>query len=56
MEKTMSLLITTIGDDAFLALPQDLLEHLGVQEGNLLEVIETKNGIILTPVDSNQER
>lgn len=33
-----------VGDDAFLPLTEDILAHLGVQEGSLLNVIETQNG------------
>lgn len=46
-----SLKITTVGNSVGLVLPKDILAKLRVKKGDNLYVIETQNGIELTPYD-----
>ena len=46
-----SLKITTVGNSAGVVIPKDILERLRVGKGDSLYVIETANGIELTPYD-----
>lgn len=48
---TMTLKLTTIGNSTGLVLPRDILRRLRVDKGDLLHVVETPNGIELTPYD-----
>lgn len=41
--------LTTVGNSVGIILPKDILERLRVQKGDSLYVIETKQGIELTP-------
>lgn len=41
--------VTTVGNSVGVVLPKELLERLRVQKGDSLYVIETKQGIELTP-------
>jgi putative addiction module antidote len=43
--------LTTVGSSTGVVLPKHLLERLRVGKGDLLHVIETPNGIELTPYD-----
>ena len=46
-----TLKITTVGNSVGVVLPREILERLHVQKGDTLHVIETPNGIELTPYD-----
>jgi putative addiction module antidote len=46
-----TLKLTTVGSSTGVVLPKDLLERLRVSKGDVLHVIETPNGIELTPYD-----
>ena len=46
-----SLKITSVGNSAGVLLPKELLTKLRVDNGDVLHVIETENGIELTPYD-----
>lgn len=46
-----TLKITSVGNSAAVLLPKELLAKLGVDTGDLLQVIETENGIELTAYD-----
>ena len=46
-----SIKIRSIGNSAGLVLPKEVLQHLKVQKGDVLYVVETPNGIELTPYD-----
>lgn len=46
-----SLKITTVGNSVGLVLPKDILAKLRVKKGDSLYVIETPNGVELTPYD-----
>lgn len=46
-----TLRLTTIGNSTGLVLPKELLERLRVEKGDTLHVVETENGIELTPYD-----
>jgi putative addiction module antidote len=48
---TSVLKVTTVGNSMGIVLPKEILERLRVQRGDSLYVIETKNGIELTPYD-----
>lgn len=41
--------VTTVGNSVGVILPKELLERLRVGKGDNLYVVETKNGIELTP-------
>jgi len=43
--------LTTVGSSTGIVLPKDVLERLRVNKGDVLHVIETPNGIELTPYD-----
>jgi putative addiction module antidote len=43
--------LTTVGSSTGIVLPKDVLERLRVQKGDVLHVVETPNGIELTPYD-----
>ena len=44
-----SLKITTVGNSAGVVLPREILDRLHVEKGDMLYVLETPNGIELTP-------
>ena len=46
-----ALKITSVGNSAGVLLPKELLTKLRVDKGDLLHVVETPNGIELTPYD-----
>lgn len=46
-----TLKITTVGSSAGVVLPKEILRRLRVEKGDLLYVIDTPNGIELTPYD-----
>lgn len=46
-----TLKITTVGSSAGVVLPKEILRRLSVEKGDLLHVIDTPNGIELTPYD-----
>jgi putative addiction module antidote len=46
-----SLKITTVGNSAGIVLPKEILQRLRVDKGDSLYVVETPNGIELTPYD-----
>ena len=46
-----ALKITSVGNSAGVLLPKELLTKLRVGKGDLLHVVETPNGIELTPYD-----
>jgi len=51
-QKIMSTVkLTTVGSSTGLVLPKHILERLRVKKGDTLHVIETPNGIELTPYD-----
>jgi putative addiction module antidote len=45
----MTLKLTTIGNSTGVVLPKEILQRLRVDRGDTLYVIETPNGIELTP-------
>ncbi len=49
----MELKVRAIGNSVGVVLPRDVLARLKVNEGDILHVVETKDGIILTPLDPN---
>ena len=50
-DKLTALKITSVGNSAGVLLPKELLAKLRVEKGDMLHVIETENGIELTPYD-----
>ncbi len=46
-----SLKITTVGNSAGVVLPREILHRLRIGKGDKLHVIETPDGIMLTPFD-----
>jgi len=46
-----TLKLTTVGSSTGVVLPKELLERLRVSKGDVLHVVETLNGIELTPYD-----
>jgi putative addiction module antidote len=47
----MTLKLTTIGNSTGVVLPKEVLQRLRVDKGDSLYVVETPNGIELTPYD-----
>ena len=47
----ITLKITTVGNSVGIVLPKEVLERLRVSKGDMLYVLETPNGIELTPYD-----
>jgi len=43
--------LTTVGSSTGIVLPKEVLERLRVSKGDVLHVVETPNGIELTPYD-----
>jgi len=43
--------LTTVGSSTGIIIPKEILERLRVSKGDSLHVIETPNGIELTPYD-----
>ena len=43
--------VTTVGNSAGIVLPKEVLERLRVAKGDTLYVIETPDGVQLTPYD-----
>lgn len=46
-----TLKITTVGSSAGVVLPKAILRRLNVEKGDLLHVVDTPDGIELTPYD-----
>lgn len=46
-----ALKLTTIGNSTGVILPREILQRLRVDKGDVLHVVETPNGIELTPYD-----
>ena len=46
-----TLKVTTVGNSAGVVLPKEVLQHLRVQKGDTLYVLETPKGIELTAYD-----
>lgn len=53
---TTTLKITSIGNSAGIILPKEILEKLRVSKGDTLTVVETPDGIGLTPFDEKVAR
>lgn len=53
---TTKLKITTIGSSVGVVLPRSILERLRVEKGDTLYVMETPNGIELTPYDAEFDK
>ncbi|MGD2110003.1 MAG: AbrB/MazE/SpoVT family DNA-binding domain-containing protein [Phycisphaerae bacterium] len=51
-----TLKITTVGNSSGVVLPKEVLERLRVARGDTLFVVETPNGIELTPYDPELAR
>ena len=47
----MELKVRAIGNSVGVVLPRDVLARLKVDAGDVLHVVETRDGIILTPLD-----
>jgi putative addiction module antidote len=45
--------ITTIGNSVGIVLPKEVLNRLHVEKGDSLYILETPNGITLTPYDQD---
>jgi putative addiction module antidote len=50
---TTTVKITSIGNSAGIILPKEILEKLRVSKGDTLTVVETPDGIGLTPYDED---
>ena len=46
-----TLKVTTVGNSTGLVLPKEILLRLRIEKGDVLYVLETPNGIELTPYD-----
>ncbi len=45
--------LRAIGNSVGVVLPREVLARLKVNEGDVLHLIETKDGVMLTPLDPN---
>jgi len=52
----VELKLIPVGDDVGVVLPPELLESLGVREGDTLDAIMTPNGLLLTAGDAAFQR
>ena len=52
----MTVKLTTVGNSTGIILPKELLERLRVQKGDILHVLETSNGVELSPFDPEMAR
>jgi len=43
--------LTTVGSSTGIVLPKEVLERLRVSKGDVLHLVETPNGVELTPYD-----
>ncbi len=50
-----ALKLRAIGNSVGAVFPKDVLARLKVGEGDTLHVVETKDGVILTPLDPSME-
>jgi len=48
-----TLKLTTIGNSTGVVLPKEILQRLRVERGDTLYVVETPNGVELTPYNPN---
>lgn len=55
VSKSKSLKIRKIGNSLGVVLTKDLLEALGVEEGDAVYPVRTSEGIVLTPYDPEME-
>lgn len=53
---TTTLKLTTVGNSVGVVLPKDILEKLRASKGDQIFVVETPNGVELTPFDSEFAR
>ena len=53
---TKTLKLTQVGNSTGVVLPRQLLEKLRVERGDVLSVVETPDGIELTPYDPDFSR
>ena len=51
-----TLKLRAIGNSVGAVFPRDVLARLGVKEGDVLHVVETTDGVILTPLDPQTAR
>jgi putative addiction module antidote len=45
--------VTTVGNSAGITLPKEVLAKLRIGKGDYLTLVETQDGYLLTPYDSN---
>ena len=45
--------VTTVGNSAGITLPKEVLTKLRIGKGDFLTLVETPDGYLLTPYDSN---
>ena len=48
--------LTTVGSSTGIVLPKEVLERLRVSKGDTLHLVETPNGVELTPYDPEFEK
>lgn len=48
--------LTTVGNSTGIILPRELLDRLRLKKGDTLHVLETPNGVELTPFDPEMGR
>jgi putative addiction module antidote len=51
-----SLKLRSVGNSVGLVLPKEMLAKLNLAEGDTVEVVETPDGFLLTPVSADVER
>lgn len=52
----MELKLRKVGNSLATTWPREILNRLNVKEGDLLHVVETPHGVLITPYDPNFEK
>ncbi len=52
----MKLKLRKVGNSLATTWPREILNRLNVKEGDLLHVVETPHGVLITPYDPNFEK
>lgn len=55
MSGSLKIKVTTVGNSVGVVLPKEILARLKIEKGDTLTLIETPNGIELTPYDAEFE-
>ncbi len=51
-----ALKLTSVGTSTGLVIPKEMLTRMNLEKGDMLHVVETRDGYLLTPYDEEVER